>query len=732
MSKGTVQSFPIVTLLALSLLCVATRAATATTGATLIHVGGPKTAPAAVDDVPTVEDGNLARVSSAQAFGSPAVLGTTVSELNDGRYGDRWCWTGASSPVSGQTFAGLYFTGGEVTIQHVALGRDSASAGSHSRDRMPSEYRVEVTLDLFDPHDEQAVSAASWQEIARLDNHAHRLVPQHRRLYRLDAPVTLRALRIIVGSGHAIDELEVGDRLPPFPPPTVSQIYTQILEDQLVVNDACAWPNLTLFPDGRIVATIHSSPSHGQMPGDVECWASDDGGRTWALRGVPGKAEPKTVRMNVAAGLAHNGDFVVLCGGWGYAPTFRDQQLPVWVCRSTDEGRTWARQKHAVTIPEDGSWGTPFGNIVRLPDQRLAINFYGENVQTGYDDIAYIIYSDDDGRTWGRQWSLLDRRVNETALLRLSSDRWLAAARANYTGDYLEYYVSQDEGVTWKPQGRLTGNDRHPGHFVRLASGRIVLSFGMRDQPGVGIRISDDNGATWRAATTLLPFPASSRDCGYPATVELADSTLVTAYYADARGPREEYHMGVVRWRLYLPTPTDVDGVPTFVEGNLAMAPDAVAFGTPDDYEQTIDEINDGAYGDPKSYISGAAGTYTGLRYAGIRWVGGPRTFDHVTIGRDNTGKVNDRASVKYVLEYTAAEFELPDAPVAADKVINSLTWRRVGGTLDGHLTDGIPNRALRRRYKLSFPVAATAIRMRISKGDGVDELEIYRGAPPR
>ena len=89
----------------------------------------------------------------------------------------------------------------------------------------------------------------------------------------------------------------------------------------VVVDNVCAWPNLNVLPDGTIAAIIHNRPSHGKMEGMVECWASKDG-EFWEKRGNPAPNDPHTVRMNVAAGLAKNGDLVVLCSarsteGWG-------------------------------------------------------------------------------------------------------------------------------------------------------------------------------------------------------------------------------------------------------------------------------------------------------------------------------------------------------------------------------------------------------------------------------
>lgn len=82
----------------------------------------------------------------------------------------------------------------------------------------------------------------------------------------------------------------------------------------IAIDNVCAWPNLTRLPDGSMAAVIHNRPSHGGMEGDVECWVSSTG-EFWELRGRPAPNDPQTVRMNVAAGLAKNGDLLVLCSG---------------------------------------------------------------------------------------------------------------------------------------------------------------------------------------------------------------------------------------------------------------------------------------------------------------------------------------------------------------------------------------------------------------------------------
>ena len=40
------------------------------------------------------------------------------------------------------------------------------------------------------------------------------------------------------------------------------------------------------------------------------------------------------------------------------------------------------------------------------------------------------------------------------------------------------------------------------------------------------------------------------RDCGYPTNLQLADGTIVTAYYCKGVAAHRRYHVGVVIWRL--------------------------------------------------------------------------------------------------------------------------------------------------------------------------------------
>ena len=321
------------------------------------------------------------------------------------------------------------------------------------------------------------------------------------------------------------------------------------VQPAVAVDNVCAWPNLTQLPDGTIVATIHNQPSHLKQPADVECWASEDGGQTWAKRGTPAPRDtPRVARGNVAAGLATNGDLIVISSGWSdpVAET-RGTIMPPLVSRSSDGGRTWSIDPNGFPEPwpEEGRREmapeghlVPFGDILVGRDGMLRVGLYG-----GGPGSTRIYRSSDDGTTWTEAGMVSSRAViHEPAFLHLGGGRWLLAARLNG----LDLYVSEDDGRTWTLREKLTDAQQHPGHLLRLRDGTLLLTYGNREEPkGVDIRVSRDEGETWSRAFRAVDFIG---DGGYPSSVQLADGRILTAYYARRVQAHGRYHMGVVVW----------------------------------------------------------------------------------------------------------------------------------------------------------------------------------------
>ncbi len=331
-------------------------------------------------------------------------------------------------------------------------------------------------------------------------------------------------------------------------------------EPLVAVENVCAWPNLTLLPDDTVVAVIHNQPGHLMRPADVDCWASEDGGRTWNKRGTPAPRDnERAARANVAAGPAGNGDLIVIASGWADpAAEGRGGKLSPIVSRSADGGRTWEINDGVFAGDWPKGYLVPFGDIMPGKDGRLRVGMYGAGPGG-----TFVYSSPDDGRTWEEPVPISEEAViHEPALFHLGEGRWLAAARL----DGLDLYRSDDDATTWVRRCALTGQKQHPGHFMRLDDGRLILTYGNRE-PGsrepkpyrvlhrrsIEVLFSDDEGENWSEPLRVADVKG---DCGYPSTVQLSDGRALTAYYGqtelafDPEGfpERVAYRMEVVAW----------------------------------------------------------------------------------------------------------------------------------------------------------------------------------------
>lgn len=315
---------------------------------------------------------------------------------------------------------------------------------------------------------------------------------------------------------------------------------------KLAIKDVCAWPNLTQLGDGTILANIFNKPSHGGVEGDIDCYGSYDQGKSWKKLAVSAPMVlPKTNRQHVAAGVAANGDVVMITTGVLHSKwkTF----FPAWISRSSNGGKTWTMEQKS-TIE-----GAPFGDIVQADNGDLLAACY-----VGHKNWLYR--SKDNGKTWskGVEFAQGDQTGNETALINLGNGQWLAACRDEKPGanlawtDPLLLYRSKDDGKSWKKQGHITGAYQHPGHFLIHKDGTLLLTYGNRiggtgrEGSRVEVRISTDQGKTWSKPRWVGGF--NGFDGGYPSSVQLADGQILTAYYANGSPVYSGYHMATVIW----------------------------------------------------------------------------------------------------------------------------------------------------------------------------------------
>ena len=316
----------------------------------------------------------------------------------------------------------------------------------------------------------------------------------------------------------------------------------------LAINHQGLWPNLTKLPDGTIIATIFNQPSHLQQPGDTDCWASEDDGATWAYRGRPApRGNPDYARGNTSVGLAANGDLIAITAGWddpGAPGSAHGNILTPILSRSSDGGSNWTISASTVAFPAEGGYiGNPYGDIIQGENGKLFSAMY-----SGNPGGTRIFRSLDDGLTW-YEYSHIDTAVvvNEPALFHLGDGHWLCASRTYDSGSDL--YVSSDNALTWSRRGKLSNTLQHPGHLMQLDNGRMLLTYGNRNDPeGVDARVSDDNGLTWSDPVRLGGF--EDWDGGYPSSVQLPDGQVLTAFYEKFSVPwvGDDYRMSSVIW----------------------------------------------------------------------------------------------------------------------------------------------------------------------------------------
>ncbi len=291
-------------------------------------------------------------------------------------------------------------------------------------------------------------------------------------------------------------------------------------------------------PQGEeILAVLRASAGHVGVTGRLDAVRSLDGGRTWEAPAVI--VDTEVDDRNPALGQALDGTVVLAYhtqgsynqdGSW--APQLRRVQMRVtW---SQDGGRTWedseplnfgAMEKHSA-----------YGRIVTLPDGTMLLPIYGGNIESEDEtgSYAYILRSDDSGRTWDRP-SLIAEGYNETALLLLPEGDLLAAMRSGDREGLLGVCRSTDGGASWDEPTEVTEGREHPADLTLLSNGWVLMVHGVRHDPfGVQARVSKDNGRSWGDRLVVCDDLGDS-DLGYPSTVRLGER-LVTAYYSAPRG----------------------------------------------------------------------------------------------------------------------------------------------------------------------------------------------------
>jgi sialidase-1 len=201
--------------------------------------------------------------------------------------------------------------------------------------------------------------------------------------------------------------------------------------------------------------------------------------------------------------------------------------LGEWLTRSTDGGMTWSARIPTIV-------NSPHGPI-QLKDGRLL--YPGKELWT-QEKRTGVCESSDDGQTWKWLAEIPTRpgddvqQYHELHGVEAANGRIIVHIRNHNKNNERETLQSEsaDGGRTWsKPQA--IGVWGVPSFLLRLRDGRLLMTYGHRRPPlGNQARVSEDHGRTW-SEPMIISDDATSADVGYPSTVELADGSLLTAWY---------------------------------------------------------------------------------------------------------------------------------------------------------------------------------------------------------
>lgn len=309
------------------------------------------------------------------------------------------------------------------------------------------------------------------------------------------------------------------------------------------------FPILALAPNGDVVAALRGGAGHLGRHARMEVVRSSDAGQSWTPPNPVADGEDDD--RDAAFGVSSQGTLVLLYqrehrydADGNYQVGLRiagPKPIALMATRSLDSGLTW-EEPYPQSFESLAS-ASFYGKVVSLADGTLLASIYNSrsfaDEHSGQmSEIAYLLRSQDDGRTW-ETVSQIARHRNETALIVLSGGDLLAVQRDD-TAQALHSTRSQDGGRTWSPTTQITRARQHPADMVRLSNGDILLTYGNRNPPHrIEGRISRDSGRSW--LDCLLTFSGhlygytveESRrtDLGYPSSVVLSNGRGVTMYY---------------------------------------------------------------------------------------------------------------------------------------------------------------------------------------------------------
>ena len=364
--------------------------------------------------------------------------------------------------------------------------------------------------------------------------HAWRLDGRKLVLHSLGQPVYLYAL-------ECVPTVTAQNNAP------IGTVRRRIAQDHVTIarddDKHFAFPGVARLRNGDLVVVYREGTVHEVEPtGKVSLSRSRDGGRTWEPR-VTVLDRPRIDDRDPSVFAMSDGTVILTAADC--------------LSTSSDMGRTWSSPLPTPVFGPRGPVEDEEGNIVYGGLQRvLQHNFTKIGSRSAVLQADAVFRSTDRGVSW-RQAGIgtytlympgpLDYIWYDEPFMCVIPNRyWVFTARVDLDG-FARIIRSPDRGKTWEPVIK-TPVWGYPQHLLPLRDGRLLMSYGYRRAPaGVRVCLSNDDGATWDLANEIVlrqdggtPEGQERKvidwDLGYPVSVQLSDTTILTVYYHNTAG----------------------------------------------------------------------------------------------------------------------------------------------------------------------------------------------------
>ena len=329
-----------------------------------------------------------------------------------------------------------------------------------------------------------------------------------------------------------------------------------------------AFPQVAQLSDDHLVVAFRQAPFPPSVPRSTDPVAqhnhgdpgsrgaiihSFDSGRSWDPDTLQVLVEPEGGVEQISVS-AIGGD--ALLAPYALLRALNGPE-PVYVRRSFDDGVTWDEAAPMDIRPLRG--GRAHAPMLELPDETLLSPHCGPVAESRSPSgraqhVMALIRSRDRGRTWG-DGSIIamdlggERPYHQASLVRMPDGEIVAAMQSGgrRIADLIRemgFWISrsEDDGYTWSPVEkmplRIAGESRQSivtgaaHHLLMLADGRLLFTWGHRDDYTIRAAVSNDGGHTWdNNDGWVLQRGVAVRDIGEPCSTQLPDGRVVTVYY---------------------------------------------------------------------------------------------------------------------------------------------------------------------------------------------------------